>query len=217
MAEGVELVGQTANEIYNHLISFLPEGVQNFISFFLLVIVIVIYSVFIWKFYKFVSKKNIFSLDLHQYNKSEHPLLARILGTFLYILEYIIILPIFIFFWFGIFAIFLTFLTEDLSVQSILLISAVVVGAVRMVSYYKEDLAKEIAKLLPFTLLAVSMTRADFFDFQRVLSNITQLPSFFGNILNYLIFIIILEIILRSFDLLFSRLEINEDEEELTE
>lgn len=214
MAEEVELIGQATTNIYTHLLSFIPEGAQNFISIFLLVLVILIYSIFVWKFHKSVSKKNVFSLDLHQYNKSEHPFLSKIWGYLLFVLEYIIILPITIFFWFGIFTIFLLFLSEDIPVQTILLISAIIVGAVRMASYYKEELSKEIAKLIPFTLLAVSMTKAGFFDFQRIISNISQLPAFFNNILNYLVFIIILEIILRAFDVLFSRLGINEEETE---
>jgi hypothetical protein len=217
MGNGLVLISQNLIDMYNYIVSSLPERVQNFISLFLLVLIIFVYAIFVWKFYRFISKKNIISLDLRQYNRSKHPFLSKIWNYLLYILEYIIILPFFIFFWFGIFTIFLLFLTEDLPINTILLISAMVIGSIRMASYYKEDISKEIAKLLPFTLLAVSMTKSGFFDFQRILAQINQLPSFFNNILDYLIFIVILEIILRIFDILFSKLGINDEEEIIKE
>lgn len=212
MGEVIETISQAANSFYNYFLSLLPERAQSFISLFFLILIIFLYAVFIWKFYRFISKKNIISLDLRQYNKSQHPVLSKMWNSLLYVLEYIIILPFLIFFWFGVFTLFLIFLTEDLPIQSILIISATIVGAVRMASYYKEDISKEIAKLLPFTLLAVSMTKAGFFNFQRIITNIAQLPAFFNNILNYLIFIIILEIILRAFDLLFFVIGINDED-----
>ncbi len=211
MAEVISSISTALTSMYDYLVALLPGRAQNFIGLFLLVLLIFIYAVFIWKFYRFVSKKDILSLDLRQYNRSEHPVLSKIWNSLLYILEYIIILPFLIFFWFGVFTLFLIFLTEDIPTPTILILSATVIGAIRMASYYKEEISKEIAKLLPFTLLAVSMTKAGFFDFQRVISHLTELPAFFSNILTYLIFIILLEILLRAFDLLFTILGINNE------
>jgi len=76
-----------------------------------------------------------------------------------------------------------------------------------MTSYiprYGEKLAKEIAKLLPFTLLAISLLEPGFFNFERVIEQLSQIPGLFRQILNFLAFIIALEILLRFFDFLFS-------------
>ena len=98
--------------------------------------------------------------------------------------------------------------TPQKKVLTIPLISATVIAAIRMASYYKENLSQEIAKILPFTLLAISVLNPSFFletqYLGRVINQLIQIPSFFSNIAYYLIFIIILEIILRLFEFVFS-------------
>src|SRR3989339_73649 len=96
---------------------------MDFINLFLLVLLIVIYSIFIWKFYRFISTKNLIELNLSQYNRSEHPVFTKLIAGTLYFVEYIVILPFLIFFWFITFAIFLIFLTEGFDVKAILMIS----------------------------------------------------------------------------------------------
>lgn len=198
-------------EAYKNFTMSLPTGLQNFLNLFLLVLVIVIYSVFIWKFYRFIATKNIIKLNLSKYNKSEHPFFTKLLTAIFYFLEYIVILPFLIFFWFAVFTLFLIFLTENLELSNLLIISATIIAAIRMTSYYKEDLSKELAKLLPLTLLALSITKPDFFNIERILENFSELPMFFNHILIYLAFIITLEIVLRIFEFFFSLFELGED------
>lgn len=207
-----ELAGELTG-FYQSLMNSLPPYAANFVNFFILVFLIVIYCIFIWKFYKFVSKKNFLGLDLNQYNKSTNPFITKLIAGFFYFIEYLLILPFLIFFWFAVFAIFLIALSE-LEVQTLLIVSATIVAAIRMTSYYKEDLSKDIAKLLPFTLLSVSILTPNFFNIERIITHITIIPSFFGNIFYYLIFIIILEIILRFFDFIFSLFGIEDKSEE---
>ena len=198
-------------ESFNSLLGVFSPVFQNFIKLFLLVLIIVVYSVFIWKFHEFISKKNILGLNLKKYNKSAHPVLFEVIALGFYLLEYIIVLPFLIFFWFSIFALFLIFLTEGVSLQNLLIVSAVIVSAIRMASYYNEDLSKDLAKLLPFTLLAISLLDPSFFDIERIFNRFSELSNFFGEIIIYFIFIAILEIILRFFDFLFSILSLNEE------
>ena len=97
--------------------------------------------------------------------------------------------------------------------QSLLIISVGIIWAIRMTSYipgYGEDLAKELAKLLPFTLLAISILNPKFFVSERIFSHFSELPEFFGEIIIYSLFIIILEMILRFFDFIFSLFELEE-------
>jgi len=199
------------SEAYTAFISTLPNWAQNFISLFLLVLLVVIYDILIWKFYRWIATKNIIELNLNKYNKSEHPFLAKVLAGFFYFLEYIIIIPFLIFIWFGVFTFFLIVLTDKLEVSALLIVSATIIAAIRMTSYYKEELAKDLAKLLPFTLLAVSIINPNFFNIDRIISQISQLPSFFSQILIYLLFIVILEIILRFFDFIFSLFSLHEE------
>src|SRR3989338_8445117 len=83
-------------ETYKSLLSVAPPAFQSFITLFLIVLLMVIYSVFIWKLDKFIGTKNIFGLNLNQYNKSSHPFFVKLVASLFYLLEYIIILPILI-------------------------------------------------------------------------------------------------------------------------
>lgn len=102
------------------------------------------------------------------------------------------------------FTLFLVLLTENISVPALLTISTVIIAAIRMTSYYNENLSQDLAKMLPFTLLAIAMTNVNFFDIERVLSQLSQIPIFLDSVLAYLGFIFLLEVILRFFGFLFS-------------
>lgn len=209
---GTELVG-----LYKEFIIFLPSPLGEFFNLLILVLLIVLYSIFIWKFYRFISTKNFLGLNLNKYNKSQNPFFTKLLAGALYFLEYIIILPFLIFFWFSIFTFFLIILTTTKEISQILIISAVVIAAIRMTAYYKEDLSQEIAKFLPLTLLAIAVLNPNTFSeaqyIERIISHISQIPNFLNQIGYYLGFIIILEIILRFFDFIFSLFGLEEVEE----
>jgi len=213
-------VGNVTSSIvegYNLFITSLPTWAQNFVNLFFLILLVFLYSFFVWKFYRFVAKKNIFGLDLNQYNKTEHPFFTKVFAGGFYFLEYIIILPFMIFFWFAIFTLFLILLTDSLEVGTLLTVAAVIVATIRLSCYYKEDLAKDLAKLLPFTLLAVSLLNQSSFNFERILSHFAAIPSYFNKILIYLLFIVLLEVVLRFFDFIFSLFRLEETNESIIE
>jgi len=203
------VIGELASgliEGYRGFLSVIPPFYQSFINLFFLAVLIMIYAIFIWKFHIFISHKNIFKLDLSRYNKAKHPFIAKITAVGLYLLEYIIIIPILIFFWFSVFAFFLMIVIE-LDLKVILFISAAIVAAIRMTSYipkYGESTSKELAKLLPLNLLAIALITPGFFNTERILSNFNEIGGFSSSVLNYLLFIIILETLLRFFEFIFS-------------
>jgi hypothetical protein len=213
MEEVLNGIGAELFNFYQETFANLPSFFGNFFNFLILVLLIVIYSIFVWKFYKFIAKKNILGLDLNKYNKSNHPFFTKLVAGLFYFIEYILVLPFLIFFWFTVFALFFIFLTKELEIHTLLIISATIVAAIRMTSYYKEDLSRDIAKLLPFTLLSVSILTPGFFQVERIFTQLSQIPDFFNNIFYYLVFIIVLEIVLRFFDFIFSLFGISETEE----
>ena len=141
--------------------------------------------------------------------------MAKTLAAVFYILEYLIILPFLVFFWFLVFTIFLILLTENLELQTILIISATVIAAIRMTSYYNEDLSRDIAKLLPFTILGVAVTQSTTFSFQKILTQVFAIPNFFGHIASYMLFIFIIELILRILETGFVATGMIEEETEI--
>src|SRR5690606_29334538 len=114
----------------------------------------------------------------------------------------------------------LLFTEEGVPVGTIVLVAAVAVASIRMATYiprYGQKLAKQLSTILPFTILAAAVLNPNVFSqdlFSRVVLRISEIPAFIGPIFNYLIFIVILEIILRLFEFLFSLLGLDEEEEE---
>jgi len=211
MAEVITVI----NSIYTDFLNSLPNPFGDFFSLLLLVLLIFVYSVFIWKFYRFIAQRNILELNLNQYNRAENAFIEKFLAVIFFFLEYIVVMPFLIFFWFAVFTFFLILLTESIEIKTLLIISATIISAIRMSSYYKEDLAKDLAKLLPFTLLAISITRLGFLNFEKILTHLSQIPNFVNEIAIYLLFIIALESFLRFFRFVFSLFgleEIDEDE-----
>lgn len=215
MAEVVNQTGSILLSSYSNFLSVFPSYFQDFINIFLVVLLIAIYAVLVWKFYRFIGRKNILHLNLSKYNTSDHPFFAKFLAGFLYFLEYIIILPFLIFIWFIGFASFLILLSENLEINTILFLSVTVIASIRMLSYIPKTgnaIAQEVAKVIPYTLLGVFILNPNFFEFSRVIGHFSTLPSLYSNIITYLSFIFLLEMILRFFDLIFTAFGLNDDE-----
>ena len=162
---------------------------------FLFVIGMVIYSVFVFKFYLFIAKRDIIEFNLKQYStRARWAWLKKVVYLLLYIVEYILLFPIFVSVWFAVFSILLLLLSrQDISI--ILLISMAIVTTVRACSYYNEDLSKDLAKMLPFALLGVMLIDINFFSAESLLLGIYKVPSLFDTILYYLIFTIFIEFV----------------------
>ena len=204
-------ISQSISNAFTLMNEQVPEQYKPLVILALYTLIIVIYAIFIWKFYKFLARRNIIELNLSQYNRTAHPTLNKIFASGLFLLEYLIITPILVFFWFSILAVALLLLSKSQSVDQILLISAAIVAAVRLASYYSQDLAKDLAKMFPFTVLAVFLLDPQFFVFEKFIERFSEISPLLSNILIYLIFIIALEIIMRSLftivDLFLSREE----------
>lgn len=196
-------LGVTVVDAYTGFIGSLPFWAQNFVNLFFISLVVLVYSILIYNFYRFVAKKNIISLNLQKYNRTEHPVMAKTLAATFYTLEYIIFLPFMVMIWFSMFTIFLIFLTDGLELNTILIISAVIIAGTRMAAYYKEDLSKDIAKLLPFTLLGAALTQVNNFSSEKVLSQFFAIPAMMSHIASYLFFIFVIELVLRFLETTF--------------
>ena len=162
---------------------------------------IVIYSVFVFYFYKFLARKNLIDLNLNQYNYSGNPFLEKLLAYLFYIVEYIVILPIATFFWFTFVALFLLILAKAQPVSTVLLIAAGLVASVRITSYINENLSQDLAKMLPFTLIGLSLIDPNFFNISLFVQRLNEIPTLISHIPYYILFIIIMEFVMRFIDL----------------
>lgn len=158
---------------------------------------ITVYSIFVFKFYNFIARKDIFKLNLQQYSKDLIGFIKRFWNSLLYILEYLILLPIIIFFWFLVIALMLSLLSKTQSGSTVMLISMAMVAATRVLSYYNEELTIETAKILPFTLLGVFLLDMGSFSLEQAKTTLMQFPSYWQDGIYYFGFCMLLELFLR--------------------
>ncbi len=184
-------------DFFQSIFNSIPQLYKPFISLFFYTIFISLYSIFIWKFYKFLAKRDILELNLKKYKHSKHPKLETIFAMALYTIEYIVILPFLVLFWFVILALFLLVLSKSTTVNQILLISAAIIASTRITAYMSENLSKDLAKIFPFTVLATFLLDANFFNFSSTIQKILEIPSLFTNIIGFIIFCFIVELLLR--------------------
>jgi hypothetical protein len=188
----------------------LPEVYRRVVSVGIYILVISLYSLFVWKVYRLISKKDIIALNLRQYNSLEHPTIEKLWAGFLYFFEYIIILPFLILFWYIFFSITMILFSDGLSTEKILLLSAGVVGSIRVLAYCNHDIAAEVAKLIPMTILGLMLLSPGFFDISRITQAWNQISQLLLSVGYALIFVASLELILRFFDL-FRRIIVTDD------
>lgn len=174
----------------------LAEGQNIILPLVIYVISMIIYSLFIYKFYRFVARKDIIKLDLSKYSKGILGILGKFISTILYIIEYIIIFPFLIFFWFAILS-FILIMMSDHTVNQVLLIAMALIATIRVTAYYTEDLSKDLAKMMPFALLGVFLLDIGSFSLSTAWSAVMMFPKLLTNMIYYFIFVFALEIILR--------------------
>ena len=184
---------------FQNWMNSLSEEYRIIANLLIYTIFILIYSFFIWKFYRFLSNRDILELNLRQYNYSKHPQLEKIFAIGLYIIEFVVILPFLVFFWFTIFSLFLLILVESKNAQTIFLISTALIASIRITAYLNKELSKELAKILPFSILIIFIINHKFFESGNLFEKISQIPAIWNNILIFVIFIFAVELILRLF------------------
>jgi len=199
MAGVIENIQESVFSFLEDIISSFSSGESSVISVFFLSIVVALVSMFIWKFYRSLSRRNLININLSKYNKYKHPVASKFFATLLYLIEYIIIMPLLIVLWFSALAAILFLVADQRTANEILLISAALVGAVRILAYYKSEIARDVAKLFPFIALSLFLLSPGVFDAGRVLTQVSEVPLLFNNIIYFILVVSLIEIVLRLF------------------
>ncbi|MBW3019989.1 hypothetical protein KY334_01725 [Candidatus Woesearchaeota archaeon] len=167
---------------------------QYIIPFGVFVLAIVLYSVFIFHFYKFIARKEIFIADLQRFNRARGKFLARFFFSIIYIFKFFFVFPLIAFFWFVVFSLLLSIISKH-DIDKTILISVVLISAIRITSYYSEDLSRDLAKMVPFALLGIFITDMNSVGFSP--DSLHIIFQQFNQIVNYLIFFICIEVVMR--------------------
>ena len=156
-----------------------------------------VYAVFVFTFYRFVASRDMFAMDLSKYEQSRFQFVRSLLHVIMYIAKYIILFPVFAFFWFAVVTLILAFLAKDQSFSQVLLMGLATVGTIRVSAYINEDLSRDLAKMLPFAVLGLFLINTSFFQIEDSLVILNESMTYLDNILYYLAFLIALEFALR--------------------
>ena len=202
----IEIIQKGYIYFYNQLSPIVGE---LYLQLFVFTIGLFIYAIFVWYFYKTLSKRDLFEINLEKYNLPtiKHKTLRKVGSTLAYIFKYGFIFPIYIFIWFLILSIFVLILSEEITVNHIILTSIVVVSAIRVTSYYKEDLSSDLAKLIPLAFLAILIINPNFFSIETTIARLSEISNLWSQIIKFLIFSIVLEWILRILYLIKKRIK----------
>lgn len=166
----------------------------------LLIVALAVYSVFIFKFYRFLARRDIIVLDLEKHNRSRLRAIRKLVSFVFYVWKFLILFPVFTFFWYMVLTALLLIMAKDQEAADVMLISMVVVGGIRFAAYYNEALSTDIAKILPFAMLGIMIIDSSYlgeFTREAAFGKLGEAATNWENVIYYLIAIVLLEFVLR--------------------
>ena len=179
----------------------LPTDLESFadqvLPAFAAIVGIVLYSTFVFKFYRFLAKKDLIDADFSQYSLGFTGFMKRLIDGLLLIVQNILFAPFLISFWVLILAVILTLLSGGDDLYWNVLVATSVVGSVRVISYFSEDLARDVAKMLPFAVLGVFLVDSGSFNWDAVSILWGQLDDFAISFASSMTLVVLVETVLR--------------------
>lgn len=83
-----------------------------------------------------------------------------------------------------------------MSTATIFLVSSSLIIAIRISAYYNEDLSRDLAKLLPFALLAIFLINPQFYSIEEIVKRLTEMRAFIIQIASFIVVAMAVEITL---------------------
>ena len=164
---------------------FLSGDLSLFTWLFSVIILIALYSIIIFHFYRYIARRDVFKPG-----KSKH---TKLVGF----LKYFFLFPFVAILFFVGFSLMLIFLTRSYTILDVLYIAFAIIVAIRITAYYTEELSRDVAKMLPFAILAIFLVDSSYFSMDTVTARINDLPNYVNAIVQFIILIIVVEWILR--------------------
>ena len=163
----------------------------------LVIVAIAVYGVFVFHFYRFLARKDMFSLNLQKHNQAKRPFLRKTISVVFYTFKFLLLYPIFVFIWFAVIAGLLYLMSRNQSTDNVMLAAMGVVGAIRMCSYYNGALSTDIAKILPFALLGIMLIDNSIIQIPNSTEGVREAALQLETVLYYLVAVVALELVLR--------------------
>ena len=167
---------------------------KQFINLFTSTIILFFASWLSWYiYYKQLARRDLFEIPKLRINVR----FVNFLDRLIYFLKYLAIFPVYSFIWFLVFSFLLFILSKSRPIEDILFLGIIVVAATRIAAYVSEKLAEDMAKLLPLTLIAIFLINPEYVTINSILESFLILWKQIPRALKYLLFIVVVEWLLR--------------------
>ena len=120
-----------------------------------IIIGIVVYSGLVFRFYRLLARRTMISIDTTTDKKGLTGWISRQNKRLIFIILYVLLTPTLIGFWALVLSAILVVLNGGQELSSVAELAVAVVGAIRITSYFSENLAQDLSKMLPFAVLGV--------------------------------------------------------------
>jgi hypothetical protein len=162
------------------------------------IIAMVLYAIFVFKFYTFISRRDILKMKDHEKQQGFFKFLAKISS---HAVQNLVLIPILVFFWFAIIAGLIMVMARNHTPQTVMTAALAIVATIRITSYYKESLAEDLAKTIPLAMLAVLIVDIGYFSFDNTLALAEQIPLYWKTLVYYMVLVVIIEFVMRVIQL----------------
>ena len=139
------------DEVYEITSSQVDEMAKTAI----IIIGIVVYSGLVFRFYRLLARRTMISIDTTTDKKGLNGWISRQNKRLIFIILYVVLTPTLIGFWALVLSAILVVLNGGQELSSVAELAVAVVGAIRITSYFSENLAQDLSKMLPFAVLGV--------------------------------------------------------------
>ena len=120
-----------------------------------IIVAIVMYSGLVFRFYRLLARRTMISIDTTTDKEGFIGWLSRQNKRLIFIILYAVLTPTLIGFWALVLSAILVILNGGQQLSSVAELAVAVVGAIRITSYFSENLAQDLSKMLPFAVLGV--------------------------------------------------------------
>ena len=183
----------TPSNIFEHTISEYLSGVR-FKDVLPVAIGILAFSYFIWKTSSILSRREVFRQKTTYTASGDSSSLNK--KRISYVVKYVLIFPIMMYGWVVVCFFFMWTLNTSLSVDILTLIMIGIISASRISAHWNEKLAEDIMKFLPFNLLFTLLLNPNL-DFNKIAEDIYNFPPVMLELTIFIVFVGILEVILK--------------------
>jgi hypothetical protein len=151
---------------------------NSVLDFLLFIIGVAVYSLFVWYFYRFISKRDLLPKFFYPLTNEKNESKIKIVK---YTVAYLGVFPLIVFAWFIVLAFFVFLIGKEMPFEIALFVSLIIIAVVRILSYYREDASKEVAKMIPYAILSIFLTSLVVFNDPNFLTekHLNLIPTHF--------------------------------------